>query len=152
MSVERPVITEVVGFIGYGEAAAAFVQGWRGAIDVKVIAYDIKTDDPALGDDKQRDYAKFDVTGVENALALAAGADVALVVGKAKDGVRLGSRAGRRAVREGVDLGGLMAGLSSRIGGDGGGHPGAAGWSGDVPDVTALSGFIADLSATPRVG
>jgi|AP95_1055475.scaffolds.fasta_scaffold71320_2 3-hydroxyisobutyrate dehydrogenase-like beta-hydroxyacid dehydrogenase len=76
MSVERPVITEVVGFIGYGEAAAAFVQGWRGAIDVKVIAYDIKTDDPALGDDKQRDYAKFDVTGVENALALAAGADV----------------------------------------------------------------------------
>ncbi|MCH2358553.1 MAG: DHH family phosphoesterase [Candidatus Poseidoniales archaeon] len=90
--------------------------------------------------------------GVVARALLAAGADVALVVRKAKDEVRLVSRAGRRAVREGVDLGGLMAGLSSRIGGDGGGHPGAAGWSGDVPDVTALSGFISDLSATRRIG
>lgn len=90
--------------------------------------------------------------GVVARALLAAGADVALVVRKTKDEVRLVSRAGRRAVRQGVDLGGLMDGLASRIGGQGGGHPGAAGWSGDVPDITAQSGFIADLSATRREG
>ena len=90
--------------------------------------------------------------GVVARALLAAGADVALVVRKAKDEVRLVSRAGRRAVSQGADLGGLMSGLASRIGGEGGGHPGAAGWTGAVPDITAQSGFIADLSATPRDG
>ncbi len=88
--------------------------------------------------------------GVVARSLLAAGADVALVTRKAKDEVRLVSRACRLAVRQGVDLGEMMAGLTSRIGGEGGGHPGAAGWAGDVPVITAQSGFISDLSATTR--
>ncbi len=31
-------------FIGYGEAAQAFTQGWSGTIDISISAYDIRTD------------------------------------------------------------------------------------------------------------
>jgi nanoRNase/pAp phosphatase (c-di-AMP/oligoRNAs hydrolase) len=89
--------------------------------------------------------------GVTAHSLLAAGAEVALVVRRAKDETRLIGRANRAAVLDGVHLGDLMASLCDTLGGEGGGHPGAAGWSGEVPAITARSGFIAALSAAERV-
>ena len=81
---------------------------------------------------------------------ISAGAEVALVVRRAKDETRLIARATRSAVNEGVHLGHLMSQLTETLDGEGGGHAGAAGWSGNVPAITARSGFIAALSATRR--
>jgi len=88
--------------------------------------------------------------GVIASSLICAGAEVALVVRRAKDETRLIARATRLAVNEGVHLGHIMSNLTDTIDGEGGGHAGAAGWSGDVPAVTACSGFIAALSATRR--
>jgi nanoRNase/pAp phosphatase (c-di-AMP/oligoRNAs hydrolase) len=82
---------------------------------------------------------------------LAAGADVALVVRRAENETRLIGRASRSAVNEGIHLGNIMSELCETLGGEGGGHPGAAGWSGDVPTITARSGFISALSGIKRV-
>ncbi|MDP6741466.1 MAG: DHH family phosphoesterase [Candidatus Thalassarchaeaceae archaeon] len=81
---------------------------------------------------------------------LTAGAEVALVVRRAKHETRLIARATRSAVNDGVHLGKLMSELTETLEGEGGGHAGAAGWSGDVPAITACSGFIASLSAVRR--
>ncbi len=43
-----------------------------------------------------------------------------------------------------------MSELTETIDGEGGGHAGAAGWSGNVPAITASSGFIAALSSVRR--
>jgi len=81
---------------------------------------------------------------------LTAGAEVALVVRRAKHETRLIARATRSAVNDGVHLGKLMSELTETLEGEGGGHAGAAGWSGDVPAITACSGFIAALSSVRR--
>ncbi|MDP7312816.1 MAG: DHH family phosphoesterase [Candidatus Thalassarchaeaceae archaeon] len=81
---------------------------------------------------------------------LTAGAEVALVVRRAKHETRLIARASRNAVNDGIHLGRLMSQLTETLEGEGGGHAGAAGWSGDVPTITACSGFIAALSAVRR--
>ena len=81
---------------------------------------------------------------------LAAGADVALVVRRAENETRLISRASRTAVNDGIHLGNIMSELCTTLGGEGGGHSGAAGWSGDVPPITARSGFISSLSGIRR--
>lgn len=81
---------------------------------------------------------------------LSAGADVALVVRRAEDETRLIGRASRSAVNDGIHLGDIMSELCKTLGGEGGGHPGAAGWSGDVPTITARSGFISALSSIRR--
>ena len=88
--------------------------------------------------------------GVVARTLMSAGADVALVVRRAKDETRLVARASRKAVSEGCNLGEMMESLAVRLDGEGGGHPGAAGWSGEAPAVTARSGFIADLSGLRR--
>jgi nanoRNase/pAp phosphatase (c-di-AMP/oligoRNAs hydrolase) len=89
--------------------------------------------------------------GVTAHALLTAGAEVALVVRRAKDETRLIGRATRSAVLGGVHLGNIMSELCETLGGEGGGHAGAAGWSGDVPAITARSGFIAALSGIKRV-
>lgn len=76
MTSDRPTISERIGFIGFGEAAAAFVQGWRGAVEIEVIAYDIKTDDPATREGKLEDYGRWNVAAADTAPALAAEADL----------------------------------------------------------------------------
>ncbi len=81
---------------------------------------------------------------------LAAGADVAVVVRRAENETRLIGRASKNAVNEGIHLGNIMSELCSTLGGEGGGHSGAAGWSGDVPTITARSGFISALSGIRR--
>lgn len=64
-----------LAFIGFGEAASAFLSGWRGAgLAQTVAAFDIKTDssDKAVSARKWADYAAAGVTGaerVEDALA-----------------------------------------------------------------------------------
>ena len=86
---------------------------------------------------------------VANSL-LSAGAEVALVVRRAKNETRLIGRASRTAVNDGINLGIIMSNLVNTLQGEGGGHPGAAGWSGDVPIITAKSAFIASLSGIRR--
>lgn len=76
MNSDRAVLPECICFIGFGEAAAAFLQGWRTHTDVNISAYDIKTDDPTSREGKLKDYAEYDVVGAPNAIAAATGADV----------------------------------------------------------------------------
>lgn len=64
-----------IAFIGFGEAASAFVEGW-GAPSMAIRAYDIKTDDPALRDAKHAQYAKAGVTGCDTIEAALEGAEL----------------------------------------------------------------------------
>ena len=81
---------------------------------------------------------------------LTAGAEVALT-SRYRDGItRLSSRATRKATLSGVHLGNLMESISEKLGGEGGGHDGAAGWSGEVDRVAAESAFIHALSGVTR--
>jgi 3-hydroxyisobutyrate dehydrogenase-like beta-hydroxyacid dehydrogenase len=60
--------------IGFGEAAMAFAPGLSGVLT----AYDRKTDDPALADDKRDDYGVVGLRGCDSAAAALDGADAAL--------------------------------------------------------------------------
>jgi len=76
MNADDPALSERISFIGFGEAAQAFVQGWRTLGHLKIAAYDIKTDDPGTCDGKLADYKNSDVAGALSAHAAVAGADV----------------------------------------------------------------------------
>ncbi len=56
-----------LAFIGFGEAAAAFVEGWGPARATRIRAYDIKTGDlsPEIRAAKRGDYTRSGVTGCE---------------------------------------------------------------------------------------
>ena len=81
---------------------------------------------------------------------LVAGAEVALVSRHREGITRLSARATRNATLRGVHLGEIMAGLAEKLGGDGGGHDGAAGWSGEADRVAVESAFIHSLSGIVR--
>ena len=84
-------------------------------------------------------------------LLLQTGGDVSLV-SRHKDGeTRLTARAKRETTSKGVHLGNMMKKLSEQLGGEGGGHDGAAGWSGNVDPISAESGFINILASTRKV-
>lgn len=70
--------TTKITCLGFGEAAAAFVTGWRHDGDPRVKAYDIKTGhtDPAVRERKIRDYAELGVSGCPSDAVALAGADV----------------------------------------------------------------------------
>jgi phosphoesterase RecJ-like protein len=76
---------------------------------------------------------------------LTAGADIALVSRKSEGQTRLTGRATQGAIRNGIHLGELMQKMVARSGGEGGGHAGAAGWTGPIDSTDATSGFIALL-------
>ncbi len=81
---------------------------------------------------------------------LVAGAEITLV-SRHRDGVtRLSARATRNATSSGVHLGEIMAGIAEKLGGEGGGHDGAAGWSGETDRIAAESAFIHSLSGVVR--
>ncbi len=61
--------------------------------------------------------------------------------------LRLSSRASRTATNQGIHLGELMEKIVHRLGGDGGGHAGAAGWSGTSDEVELKSVLLATLSS-----
>jgi len=78
------------------------------------------------------------------------GAEIALV-SRFRDGeTRLTARAPRSSTQQGVHLGNLMAAVAERIGGEGGGHDGAAGWSGKADRIAAESAFIAQVAIAAR--
>ena len=56
-----PTGADRIAFLGFGEAAQAFLAGWRTRPDfaARVVAYDVKTDSPdaRLRDAKRADYA-----------------------------------------------------------------------------------------------
>jgi len=76
MNIERLALPERIAFIGFGEAAAAFVQGWYSVADLNVSAFDIKTDDHRTRAAKLDDYQRHGVTGAETAIEVATGVDV----------------------------------------------------------------------------
>ena len=73
------VNTGVIGLLGFGEAAQAFLKGWRSEADFsrRLVAYDIKTDaaDPAVRAGKRADYAAWHVAGAASAPEMAREAD-----------------------------------------------------------------------------
>ncbi len=68
-----------ISFIGFGEAARAFLDGWRTVpgFAARMSAYDIKTDSPdaAVRAGKRADYVAANVIGASTAPGAVAGAD-----------------------------------------------------------------------------
>ena len=78
------------------------------------------------------------------------GAEVAMV-SRYKDGkTRLTVRAARVSTRQGIHLGEMMQALANELGGEGGGHDGAAGLTVSVDRIAAESAFINLLAKTRR--
>ena len=78
------------------------------------------------------------------------GAD-AVVVSRHRNGsTRLTVRAPRSSVVAGLHMGEIMETIAQSIGGEGGGHDGAAGWSGDCDPIEAETAFIDAVARTPR--
>ena len=89
--------------------------------------------------------------GIVARALITAGADIALVCRRSNGETRLTARACRAATREGIHLGTLMQKMVERSGGEGGGHAGAAGWTGPIDDTDATSGFISLLMSIQGV-
>ncbi len=68
-----PTGADRIAFLGFGEAAQAFLEGWRSRPDfaARVVAYDVKTDssEPRVRDAKRADYATAGVEDGANAPA-----------------------------------------------------------------------------------
>lgn len=75
MTATRPIR---IALLGFGEAARAFLAGWRRepGFAADVVAFDVKTLDPATRAAKLADYAADGVTGVETTADLVVGADL----------------------------------------------------------------------------
>lgn len=76
--------------------------------------------------------------------------DVVLITRHRNGETRLTSRAQRDAVLQGVKLGLIMEHVAQRLGGEGGGHDGAAGWSGQYDAIAAETAFLDILARTTR--
>jgi len=81
---EATVASRSIAFIGFGEAARAFLDGWRTCpgFEARVSAYDIKTDSPdcAVRAGKQADYSAAKIIGASSAPEAVAGADAVFSV------------------------------------------------------------------------
>ena len=60
------------------------------------------------------------------------------------------ARATKDATSQGLSLAKIMTSVAQQIGGEGGGHDGAAGWSGNVDRITAESSFISHVAKISR--
>ena len=67
-----------VALIGFGEAASAFVEGWRKALSLETHAFDIKTANPseAVRAGKWEDYRRCGVSGADTPAGALAGAGI----------------------------------------------------------------------------
>ena len=78
------ISTGSIAFIGFGEAARAFLDGWRSRPDfaATVSVYDIKTDssDPGIRAGKRADFAAAKVIGASTAPEAVAGAEAVFSV------------------------------------------------------------------------
>ena len=81
---ETTISEDSIAFIGFGEAAHAFLDGWRTnpAFRARISAYDIKTDspDPSVRAAKRADYAAANVIGASTAPEAVAGAEAVFSV------------------------------------------------------------------------
>ena len=81
---ESPDGIDQIAFLGFGEAAQAFLEGWRtqSGFQARVAAYDIKTDssDAAVREGKRADYRNAGVAGAANAREAVAGAQLVFSV------------------------------------------------------------------------
>jgi len=89
--------------------------------------------------------------GVVARSLISAGADIALVCRRHQEYTRLTARASAKSTREGIHLGSMMEKMVERSGGEGGGHAGAAGWTGTIDETDARTGFIAILMSLQEV-
>lgn len=57
-----------IAFVGFGEAAMAFVKGWQEFVELPISAFDVRTEDPdtCIVAAKKEDYTALNVTGMEN--------------------------------------------------------------------------------------
>lgn len=76
--------------------------------------------------------------------------DVVLITRHRNGETRLTGRAQREAVLDGVKLGSLMEDVALRLGGEGGGHDGAAGWTGVCDPIAAETAFLDILARLQR--
>ncbi len=83
-------------------------------------------------------------------LLIGTGAEISLVSRNREGVTRLTARASRKTIVDGIHLGELMSKIAEQIGGDGGGHDGAAGWSGKVDRIAAETAFIAQVALVKR--
>ncbi len=83
-------------------------------------------------------------------LIIQAGAEVALVSRNRDGETRLTARAPRSSTISGIHLGKMMKNLAEKMGGEGGGHDGAAGWTGKCDRIAAETAFINILANTKR--
>ena len=81
---ESTIAAGSIAFIGFGEAARAFLDGWRmqPGFGARVAAYDIKTDSPDadVRAAKRADYAAANVIGASSAPEAVAGAEAVFSV------------------------------------------------------------------------
>jgi 3-hydroxyisobutyrate dehydrogenase-like beta-hydroxyacid dehydrogenase len=73
-----------IAFLGFGEAARAFLEGWRTepGFKARVCAFDIKTDsaDPKVRTSKRADYAAMQALGASSAVEAVTGAEAVFSV------------------------------------------------------------------------
>jgi 3-hydroxyisobutyrate dehydrogenase-like beta-hydroxyacid dehydrogenase len=69
-----------LAFVGFGEAAQAFCEGWDGSPPARLRAYDRKTSTPADAEAKRKDYARFGIDGQETNVSAVTGADAIISV------------------------------------------------------------------------
>ena len=81
---ETTIATGSIAFIGFGEAAQAFLAGWRTepGFAARISTYDIKTDFPDVDvrASKRADYSKANVIGASTAPEAVAGAQAVFSV------------------------------------------------------------------------
>ncbi|WP_336958174.1 DUF1932 domain-containing protein [Sphingobium aquiterrae] len=56
----------ILSFIGFGEAAQAFCEGWGATPPAAIKAYDVKTESEASADAKRADYRRHGVAGCDS--------------------------------------------------------------------------------------
>jgi len=86
------------------------------------------------------------VAGLLNGL----GADAVVVTRHRHGETRLTVRAPRSSVLAGLHMGAIMERVAQSIGGEGGGHDGAAGWAGDVDPIAAETAFLDAVARVKR--
>lgn len=78
------------------------------------------------------------------------GADAVVVTRHRHGQTRLTVRAPRSSVLAGLHMGAIMEQLAETLGGEGGGHDGAAGWSGNVDPIAAETAFLDAVARTTK--
>ena len=86
------------------------------------------------------------VAGLLNGL----GADAVVVTRHRHGETRLTVRAPRSSVLAGLHMGAIMERVAQSIGGEGGGHDGAAGWAGDADPIAAETAFLDAVARVKR--